>query len=389
MIAQLMIEGYKSLADVSIELRSLNVLVGPNGAGKSNLLDALDLLRNGALGLLSQGLQLRGGFASLRSAFQDDPCIRFAAALAGAEGRPQHHYRLEAAQQGAGTVITKEQIVRVAEESGLFEGGAPGVLRLNRSGEAASFWNVTTDQFDAPVRIDPSELAISQVRQPNLYADVAAVWSALVMTQVFEPAHPGRFSPQRYPRMAAREWFLHRDASNLATVLSTRLADDRFHADFDHFVRLAFPAFKRVHFQPDPSGEGRIQLTWYDQNLNRGLSLGELSDGMVAYLTLLAILLHPMPGSIICIDEPEAGLHPRMLEMVADLIRAASESAQVVISTHSASLVSLFEPRDVLVVEAPGGKSEFRRLSSIDLGEWLSEFSIGDLMTMGKLESAD
>jgi predicted ATPase len=182
------------------------------------------------------------------------------------------------------------------------------------------------------------------------------------------------------------ELILHRDASNIANVLSARLGDDGFQADFDHYTRLAFPDYKRIHFQPDSSGEGKIISSWHSKNLNRPLNLWELSDGMFKYLCLLAVLLRPHPGSIICLDEPEVGLHPRLIAIVADLIRSASDTAQVIATTHNPSLVSHFGPSDVIVVEASNGESQFQRLSERDLAKWLAEFTLGELMAMGELE---
>ncbi len=297
------------------------------------------------------------------------------------------HYDIQLAQLGYDSVVRAEELLATPNDAGLFDSKLPATCLLRRINNTALFWNTNTGQTDAPILLkEASELAISQVKQPNLYFDAFAIGAVLAVIQVYDPIYPGRYAPHRLPRVAANELVLHRDASNIANVLSGRLANDEYQSDFDHYTKLAFPDYKRIHFQPDPSGEGKIVSSWHSRNLNRPLNLWELSDGMFKYICLLAILLRPNPGLIICLDEPEVGLHPGLIPIVADLIRSASDTAQIIVTTHNPSLVSHFQPAEVIVVEAKNGQSQFRRLSEQELTRWLGEFTLGELMAMGELE---
>ncbi|MEZ4629710.1 MAG: AAA family ATPase [Deinococcales bacterium] len=103
------------------------------------------------------------------------------------------------------------------------------------------------------------------------------------------------------------------------------------------------------------------------------------SDGSIRFICLITALLQPNPPSTIIIDEPELGLHPHAIEILADIIQTVSETTQVIISTQSPTLVSCFKPEDVIVVTRDQGASNFQRLDSRDLSVWLEDYSLGDL----------
>jgi len=112
-----------------------------------------------------------------------------------------------------------------------------------------------------------------------------------------------------------------------------------------------------------------------------------LSDGTLRYLCLLAILCHPNPPPLVCIEEPELGLHPDILPTLATLMREASEKCQIVVTTHSDVLVDAMTdtPEAVLVCEKHDGATQFRRLSAADLQPWLERYRLGELWTRGEI----
>jgi predicted ATPase len=107
----------------------------------------------------------------------------------------------------------------------------------------------------------------------------------------------------------------------------------------------------------------------------------QASDGMLRTMALIALLLQPVEDlpELIILDEPELGLHPYAINIVAGLIHAVSEHAQVILATQSMPLVNYFEPEQVVVVDRKAGESEFRRLNSQELGDWLKEYSLAEL----------
>jgi predicted ATPase len=108
-----------------------------------------------------------------------------------------------------------------------------------------------------------------------------------------------------------------------------------------------------------------------------------LSDGTLRFICLATALLQPNPPSTMIIDEPELGLHPYAIEILAELIQAAAERTQLIVSTQSPALVDCFQPEDVMVVTREKGASIFNRLNAQELSAWLEEYSLGDLWRKG------
>ena len=120
---------------------------------------------------------------------------------------------------------------------------------------------------------------------------------------------------------------------------------------------------------------------------NRTIPVTRLSDGTLRYLCLLVTLLHPEPPPLICIEEPELGLHPDLLPTLSDLMQEASERTQLIVTTHSDVLVDALtdRPESVVVCEKHHGQTEMRRLDRDDLVKWLDDYRLGDLWTSGEL----
>ena len=120
---------------------------------------------------------------------------------------------------------------------------------------------------------------------------------------------------------------------------------------------------------------------------NREIPATRLSDGTLRYLCLLAILLHPEPPPLIVIEEPDVGLHPDLLPTLADLLEAASERCQIIVTTHSDVLVDALtdNPESVVICEKHDGQTEMRRLDGDDLAKWLQDYTLGNLWSSGQL----
>ena len=185
----------------------------------------------------------------------------------------------------------------------------------------------------------------------------------------------------RCPQAVRDNLRLKADGSNLGPFLRfLRERHPRRHRDIAETLRIAAPFFGGFVYRTEV-GE-RIELEWYHRD-DEGTPLGplQLSDGTLRFICLATLLLQPpelQPDPII-IDEPELGLHPLALTLLAEMLRGASEARQVIVSTQSADLVSEFEPEDVVVVNRRNGESTFERLDSEVLQDWLEEYSVGQL----------
>jgi len=132
---------------------------------------------------------------------------------------------------------------------------------------------------------------------------------------------------------------------------------------------------------------GTVQVFLHEKGLNSPVPATRLSDGTLRYLCLLTILCHPEPPPLVCIEEPELGLHPDILPSLGELLIEASERTQLIVTTHSDTLVSALSdvPEAVLVCEQEESGSALRRLERGTLAEWLEKYSLGELWRKGEI----
>jgi predicted ATPase len=142
---------------------------------------------------------------------------------------------------------------------------------------------------------------------------------------------------------------------------------------------MVVPMFYDFNLRPDPLSPGHIRLEWLDNASDYIFGASELSDGSLRFISIATMLLQPNKPDLILLDEPELGLHPAAIQILAGLLQKASTFSQIIISTQSAGLVSAFTPEDIIVVENQDNASVFKRLNDIDLDNWLTEYSLGQL----------
>jgi predicted ATPase len=179
-----------------------------------------------------------------------------------------------------------------------------------------------------------------------------------------------------------RDWnrFRH-DASNIAPFL-LNLRDDEpgSYELIRDTVRLIAPFFDDFLLRPQTKGhDEQVRLEWQQKGSDFPFQPNHLSDGTIRFVCLATALLQPELPATVVIDEPELGLHPYAISMLADLIKSASERTQVIISTQSPTLLDYFEPEEVVVVNRKQGRSTFERLDADKLKAWLEDYSVGEL----------
>lgn len=179
------------------------------------------------------------------------------------------------------------------------------------------------------------------------------------------------------------------DGKNLISVLHTLYTEDRdFKNDINEAMRAAFGEdFDELIFPP--AADQRIQLRLRWKTLKREQSAADLSDGTLRFLFLVAVLALPDPAPLIAIDEPETGLHPSMLPIVAEHAVDASERTQVVLTTHSPQFLNAFKDHSpkIAVTKWSDGETFLKNLKGELLDLWLKEYSLGSLQLSGELES--
>ncbi len=350
-LTKLSLSGFKSIARCDeLALGPLNVLIGPNGAGKSNLLSFMGLL--GKLVKAGSGLQLAvarwgGANALLHDGASCTPQIEAKLWFAGE--KETFHYEMTLIQAAPDTLI-------FAREGWEFDDGAGG-FGSNTGGHRES----------------------SLERWRGFDAGARGVFDWLDRCQVYH-----FHNTTETARIKAR-WdiedsnFLKEDAGNLAPVLY-RLRERQF-AHYRRIVdtiQLITPFFADFELVPD---DGRILLQWRERGSDLVFGGQHASDGALRVMALVTLLLQPLEylPSILILDEPELGLHPFAVEVVAGLLRAVSNQTQVIVATQSVTLLDHFSPEEVIVTERVGRGTTLRRLDSQSLTTWLEEYSLSEL----------
>lgn len=364
-----------------IPLGSLNVLIGPNGSGKSNLIDAIGLLRFVPLDSLRSVISREGG-GVLEWIWNGNPkgeATIEAAFTKSARTRPMRHtiaFRAENQTFSLTRELIEEQELSPASnvQSSFFYRLENGSSVVNQGGQQRTLKRES-------VEADKSILA--QRRDPENYPEISYVASVYERIRVYREWSFGRNSIFRTPQKAdMRNDRLEEDFSNLGLFLNRLRRDPKA----KKAILAALVDLYEGLSDFDVSIEGGTVQVFFTEG-DFTIPATRLSDGTLRYLCLLAILCDPTPPPLICIEEPELGLHPDILPKVADLLIAASERTQLIVTTHSDILVDAMteRPEAILVCEKHEGQTEMRRLDSQKLAVWLEDYRLGELWTRGEL----
>jgi hypothetical protein len=226
---------------------------------------------------------------------------------------------------------------------------------------------------------------LSQRKDPDQYPEITYLGQAFSRIGIFRECHLGRRSPLRGPQPAdLPDDFLLEDGSNLGMILNDLLNHPTVKSGLLDRLKQFYPF---VHDITTKVRGNTVETFFHEFDFDEPTPSTRLSDGTLRYLALLAILCHPTPPPLICIDDPEAGLHPDILPVLAELLVEASHRTQVIVTTHSDEIVSALsgQPAAVVVCERDDDGSHLRRLDGDQLKEWLEKYSLGELWRMGEI----
>jgi predicted ATPase len=149
-------------------------------------------------------------------------------------------------------------------------------------------------------------------------------------------------------------------------------------------LKTAFPDFEELNFPPVAAG--MLAMTWKDEKFTKPIYMNEMSEGMLRFLWLVSLLQSPNLSTVTMIDEPEVSLHPELLSLLADLMREAAKRTQLIVATHSDRLIRFLNPEEVVVMEMndDGGASAIWA-DSMDLDQWLAEYTLDEIWRMGRM----
>lgn len=343
-LRKIKIEGFKSIENTEIKLDDLNVVIGANGSGKSNFIGAFRLLER----VLSKNLQLYVASEPDRLLYhgrKKTPAL----SLDFAFEQNSYGFKLKAVQD---TLIFEYERV---EYSGIWSYGEPIAIGHKESvlQEAARSYHNKIPQFVFP-------------KVKNL--------------SVYHFHDTSDSSPAKQTCDVADNKFLRSDAGNLPAYLYW--LQQRHPVNFRHIeehIRIVAPFFAQFALAPSRLNENKIKLEWKQKDSDAYFDAYSLSDGTLRFICLATLLLQPNPPALILLDEPELGLHPFAIRILAEMLQSAAQRVQVILATQSVTLLDNFEANDIIVAENNVEKTTFQRLDSEKLSVWLQEFSLGEL----------
>lgn len=363
-----------------IELRPLNVLIGPNGSGKSNLLDVIALLQSLPKSLASFCAS-NGPFREwLRKGSAPGPS-RCNLTCALTNPRWQGEYSVELWEVfDAPAYVAHETIREAVRDSGALQ----DVCDRSAQEVRYSINSQVMDVSDSISGSNPSTQSIlSLIRDTARFKALSELAETLSDVQLYRSLPYGRNHACRKPQTT--EFFsgrLKEDGSNLNQVLLTsRTKPDVRRAILAGITELN-PAI--TEFNVDVQAN---QSLLYIEEDGHPVPASRISDGLLRMLCLMAILLDPDAKGTICLEEPEVGLHPDAILLLAKMLKGASSRCQVIVTTHSEVLVDCFsdEPESIVVCERENGSTTMRRLEAEPLKKWLEEYSLAQLWSKGVL----
>jgi len=344
-LSRLVLKGFKSIAACDLELGSLNILIGPNGAGKSNFVEFFRMIQQVLEGNLQLYVSRQGG---------PDALLHF-----GRKKTGKIEAQLYFGNNGYLCTLepTKDNRLMFADE--------------------AFWWNLSP----SPTTLGSGHFESRAGEGTGTGIDMY-VRPAMQKWRVYHFHDTSESSYIKQKHAINDNSYIRPDARNLAAYLYLL---HQVHPD--HYrkivstIRLAAPFFGDFYLRPQPDNKNMIELEWTEKGQDVPFKAHHLSDGTLRFICLTTVLLQPEENqpSTILIDEPELGLHPYAITVLASLLKSTAMKKQIIVSTQSVDLVSEFEPEDLVVVDRKEEKSIFSRLESDELQDWLREYSLGEL----------
>jgi len=342
---KLTIKGFKSIKSLEdFELGKLNIMIGGNGAGKSNFVDLFRLLRAMMDENLATHIMTQGGCDEYL--FDGPKCTT----------------RIEILLKFKNYFKYSCSLLPTVDEKFIIE--------KEKFGAHEFFGGFESNLIEAK----NDESSIERRDDEHLYQLISNF-------TVYHFHDTSSTAPMRRFEITADNMRLRPNASNIAPFLLELQKDKpKFYSEIVETVKLVTPFFDDFILKSKTKGEKEtVNLSWKQKGSDYPMQPYHFSDGTIRFICLATSLLQPDPPSTIVIDEPELGLHPYAIEILAELIKAASKKMQVIVSTQSPPLIDNFSVEDIIVVTREKGASTFKRLKAEELSHWLEDYSLGDL----------
>ncbi len=356
-LEKLTIRNFKSIREQTLDLGRLNVFIGANGAGKSNLIASFRFLSEVISANLAQHIRVRGGA---------DKLLYF--------GRKRSNEMEFSLEFGEDTNTNKYQLVlNSTDDDSLFVAREKVHYHDKRHHADPSCHTIASDTAESKLRLDSHISA----RRATEDLDGCRVYHFHDTSDTAAVKGTSKIDDNRY---------LRPQAENLAAFLYWM--QKKHPSQFDLVectIRQVAPFFEGFRLEHSRLNEETIRLEWKEVGNDAYFNASSLSDGTLRFICLATLLLQPDLPATVLLDEPELGLHPAALTLLAGLLSSAASRTQVIVATQSVTLVNQFEPEDVWTVDREDSQSVFRRLSAESTDGWLEDYSLGELWEKNRL----
>jgi predicted ATPase len=369
-----------------IELQPLNVLIGPNASGKSNLIEAFRVL-NAAPEDIGTPIRKGGGIDEYvwKGSFSQSEFGLGVLVNKEAQGA-DIFYGIGVARDGLGLKIAGE-VIQYAEDG---NDHTQDIYKMNGRNRGTLYsLKVTLDNSTSTIHpeyersdinVQSEKPILSQIKDPSRYPALTYLQETFLSISFYAGWDMGHLrSPQRADLPSTT---LLEDGSNIGLSLINKPASLR--QQISERLKIVLPTVEEIF--PKVEG-GTVPLYIREKGFTTPTPASRLSEGTLRYLCLLTLLLDPTPPPIICLEEPEAGLHPHVIPQIAELLIDASQRTQLIVTTHSDELISGLSdcPEAIIVCERDDDGTKLRRLEPAQIKPWLDRYAIGDLWRMGEI----
>ncbi len=342
-LSRIVLKGFKSIRECDLDLKELNVLIGANGSGKSNFISFFRLVQQILAKQLQYYVKKQGGI---------DAHLHF--------GRKK----------------TRELVSELYFGDHGYKFSLEPTLDNQVLFAKESYWQSQLPDWSIGSGHSETNLGIpEQISNPTVINAMKSWW-------IYHFHDTSENALVKIPQAINDNAYLRPDAQNLAAYLY--LLKNQYPIHYQRIVKtiqLVAPFFGDFYLRPDPNNQDQIQLEWVEKGEDLPFKAYQLSDGTLRFICLATVLMQPedKQPEMILIDEPELGLHPYAINVLASLLRSTAKSKQVIVSTQSVALLNEFDAADIIVCDRIEGATHLHRLDEDALTEWLEEYSLGEL----------
>jgi len=377
-LTQMNITGFRRLFSVDMEMRPLTVMIGANGVGKTSVLEVFSLLSASAKGQLKNILSKFGGISDILTSDKAD-VARFNISMARPASTPLS-YSLTLNLKGMSYEIGSETLTQENPDSFV---SPSQYIDANRTD--IRYFRPEDNKLVRPTwEHSPFETSLFQMPKLSQTPEFFRQQLADITYYSAHALNVGYHAPIRLPQKMQPATHPGHHGEDLVTCLFYLRETDRTRFEIiEDTLAVAFPSFERLDFPPVAAGT--LAMTWKDKNFSKPLYMNQLSEGILRFLWLIALLHSPDLSAVTLIDEPEVSLHPQLLSILTDAMSEASEHTQLIVATHSERLIRFLEPGQVLVLDQENGLAQVKWADMLDLEAWLEEYALDELWRMGRL----